>query len=268
MNGITSHLRAIHPPLHLGEVPVDDVTMSEAIDAIDALVEAGEGGTVLTPNVDHVVLARHDPRLREAYSTASLSLCDGMPILWASRLLGHALREKVSGSDLILPLMRTAARRDRTVYLLGGAPGVAERAAEALRREVPCLRIVGWDAPDVDVDRGPIDPALLARVRAARADLVLVALGCPKQEIFMRRAAADLAPSVLLGIGAGLDFWAGTAERAPRWVSALGLEWLFRLAREPRRLWRRYLVRDPEMLWILMGELRRRWAFGERAWRS
>lgn len=258
MNGITAHIRSIHPPLHLGDIDIDDVTMSEALDAIDSLVEAGQGGTVLTPNVDHVVLARHDSRLREAYSAASLSLADGKPIVWSSRLLGRPLRAKVSGSDLILPLMKLAARRDYRVYLLGGAPGVAERAASALCGVVHGLRIVGTDSPRIDLDGTAIDPAVLSRANAACPDLILVALGCPKQEIFMHLAAPALRPAVLLGIGAGLDFWAGTARRAPAWVSRMGFEWLYRLVREPRRLWRRYLVRDPEFAWILLRDIQSR----------
>ena len=258
MNAFTSMLRTIHPPLHLGAIDIDDVTLPEALDAIATLVEAGEGGTVLTPNVDHVVLAQHDPRLRDAYASASLSLADGAPVVWASRLLGRPLRAKVSGSDLVLPLMKLAAQRDLRVYLLGGAPRVGDGAARALRKAVPGLRIVGIDAPRIDVDSGALDEAVLARVNAASPDLVLVALGCPKQEIFMHLAAAALRPAVLLGIGASLDFWAGTARRAPPWVSAAGLEWLYRLAHEPRRLWRRYLVRDPEFAVLLLHEVRAR----------
>jgi N-acetylglucosaminyldiphosphoundecaprenol N-acetyl-beta-D-mannosaminyltransferase len=244
------------PRIHLGALDIDDVSLAEALAAVSALVERGEGGTVLTPNVDHVVLVEDDARLRAAYAAASLSLVDGTPVLWASHLLGEPLREKVSGSDLILPLMELAAAMRYRVYFLGGGPGVAERAAARLGRLVPDLRVAGIDAPAIDLD-GSFDE-VVARIRAARPHLVLVALGCPKQEIFMHKIAAAVRPAVLLGIGAGLDFFAGTVERAPAWVSAAGLEWLYRLAREPRRLWRRYLVRDPRFLWILLRELRAR----------
>lgn len=247
------------PRFHIGHLDIDHLTFAEALDAIAGLVESGQGGTVLTPNIDHVVLCEHDALLRAAYASASLSVVDGTPLLWASRLLGRPLPEKISGSDLILPLMKLAAERGFRVYLLGGGPGVAERAGERLRDVVPRLTIVGTDAPQIDTSRGAkgLDE-VVARVRAARPDIVLVALGCPKQEIFMHRAAPALRPAVMLGIGAGLDFWAGTAQRAPNWVSAAGLEWLYRLVREPRRLWRRYLVRDPAFLWILLRELRSR----------
>lgn len=247
------------PRVHFGRLDLDEVSMAEAIAAIDALVTARAGGTVLTPNVDHVVMVETDARLRAAYAAASLSLVDGTPVLWAARALGHWLPEKVSGSDLILPLAELAAAMRYRVYFLGGAPGVAERAIWQLRRLVPDLIVAGMDAPAVDVDGPPsAHDAVVARLRAARPHLVLVALGCPKQEIFMHQIAAAARPAVLLGIGAGLDFWAGTATRAPGWVSAAGLEWLYRLAREPGRLWRRYLVRDPRFLRILLRELRHR----------
>ncbi|MFO0590947.1 MAG: WecB/TagA/CpsF family glycosyltransferase [Polyangiaceae bacterium] len=244
------------PPFRIGGLTIDDVTFAEALSAIESLVRAGEGGTVLTPNIDHVVLAQHDPALRAAYEAASLSLVDGTPLLWISRLLGPKLREKVSGSDLVVPLLRLAEQRGFRVYFFGGAPGVAERAADVLRRDMPSLRIVGMSAPDIDLARASHpDSDVLAPVKAANPDLVFVALGCPKQEIFMHAAAPALRPAVLLGIGASLDFVAGTVHRAPPWVSAAGLEWLYRLAREPRRLWRRYLVRDPEMLAIVAREI-------------
>lgn len=249
-----------HSPLRrrarIGLAMVDDVSFSEAIEAIAQLVAARRGGIVVTPNVDHVVLLEDDPRLRAAYAGASLSLADGMPIIWASRLLGTPLREKVSGSDLIIPLARRAAEEGWRVHLLGGGEGVAQRAAEQLAREAPGLVVAGIDSRRVDVEGDPrlIDD-LVAGIGAARPDLVLLALGCPKQEIIMHRIAEAVRPAVCVGVGAGLDFVAGAVPRAPRWMSRAGLEWLYRLAREPRRLWRRYLVRDPRFLIILLRDL-------------
>lgn len=243
--------------IQIGRARIDDVTMVEALQAIEDLVARRSGGIVCTPNVDHVVLLEDDPRLRAAYERASLVCADGMPILWASRLLGTPLREKVSGSDLIGPLITRAVARRWRVYLLGGGEGVAARAAERLKVDAPGLEIVGIDARTIDLDRGPTDHAgLVAGLTAARPDLVLVALGCPKQEIVMHRIAGAVCPAVCVGIGAVLDFLAGTVPRAPRWMSAAGLEWLYRLAREPRRLWRRYLVRDPRFVAILLRDLR------------
>jgi N-acetylglucosaminyldiphosphoundecaprenol N-acetyl-beta-D-mannosaminyltransferase len=245
--------------VQLGHARVDDVTMAEALQAISGLVARRRGGIVCTPNVDHLVLLEDDARLRAAYASASLVLADGMPLLWASRLLGAPLREKVSGSDLIGPLLALAAAERWRVYFVGGAEGSAARAAERLKIDAPGLEIVGIDARSIDVDHDhdPSAPlALAAGIAAARPDLVLVALGCPKQEIVMDRIAGAVRPAVCIGVGAGLDFLAGRVPRAPRWMSAAGLEWLYRLAREPRRLWRRYLLRDPRFAWILLRELR------------
>ncbi|GAC1351896.1 MAG: WecB/TagA/CpsF family glycosyltransferase [Polyangiales bacterium] len=243
--------------MRLGNLWIDRVTFRGALDAIADLVELGQGGSVFTPNVDHVVLADEDQRLRAAYASVDLSLVDGVPVLWASRLFGARLPEKVSGSDLIMPLLAMAARKAWRVYLLGGDEGIPQRAAEALRRSYPSLVIVGMDSPRIDLSAPSFDE-VVHRIRAAKPDLMLVALGCPKQEIFIHRVEDAIRPVVAVAIGAGLDFVAGAVPRAPTWLSSLGLEWAYRLAREPRRLWRRYLVRDPKFLWILLRELRAR----------
>lgn len=246
-------------PVRVGRATIDNLTFEEAIGMVAELVARRRGGTVLTPNVDHVVLLEDDARLREAYASASLVLADGMPVVWASRLLGTPLREKISGSDLMRPLLQRAAAEGWSVYLIGGAEGVAARAAEVMKREAVGLRVAGIDARSIDLDGDdPAHSALVAGVTAARPDLILLALGCPKQEIVMQRIAAAVRPAVCIGVGAGLDFVAGTLPRAPRWVSSSGLEWLYRLAQEPRRLWRRYLLRDPRFALILLRQLSKR----------
>jgi N-acetylglucosaminyldiphosphoundecaprenol N-acetyl-beta-D-mannosaminyltransferase len=246
--------------LDLGAIQVDPVTMLQALDAIEALVASGRGGLVVTPNVDHVVIAERHAEFREAYAAAALSLADGVPILWAARLLGRPLPEKVSGSDLVLPLAERAAARRWRVYLLGAGPGVAEEAAGLLRRRLG-VDVVGTDAPLVRLDGEPDQSAVaLERIRAARPDLLLLALGAPKQEVWAHRHRRALGSTVVVGVGASLDFIAGRARRAPRWMSRAGLEWLYRLAREPRRLWRRYLVDDPRfavVVWRAWRERRR-----------
>ena len=172
-------------------------------------------------------------------------------------MLGHPLPEKISGADLILPLMEVAARKQWRVYFLGAGPGVAEKAAEAVRKMCG-TQVVGCDSPRVSVEpEAAENAAAIEKLRAARPDVVLVALGAPKQEIWMHRCLGQYAPAVALGIGAGLDFLAGTVKRAPKWMSSNGLEWAYRLAREPRRMWRRYLVNDPRFLLILARTLQR-----------
>ena len=237
----------------VGKIAIDAVDLEGALDAVEGLVRAGRGGTVFTPNVDHVVLADENARFRQAYEGASLSLCDGMPVLWAARLLGTPLPAKVSGSDLIEPLMDRAASRGYRVFLMGGAEGVGQTARDALKARLPKLEVVGTDSSRVDLDASQND--LVERIRATRPDIVLVALGAPKQEVWSHEQRDALAPAVLIGVGAGIDFIAGAQKRAPRWISESGLEWLYRLARDPRRLASRYFLRDPWFCWILARQL-------------
>jgi len=240
--------------VRFGEIWVDSLTFAEALDAIEALVVAGRGGSVFTPNIDHVVNADDNPSFRAAYEAASLSLADGQPLVWTSRLLGAPLPEKISGSDLVLPLMERAAARRWRVYLLGGGPGVAEKAAQVLTQRLG-VTIVGCEAPRISLEADPaVDGPVVERIRKANPHLLLVALGAPKQELWLHRAGG-IRPTVGVGVGASLDFVAG-ARRAPRWMSRAGLEWLFRLIQEPRRLARRYLVNDPKFLLILYRTLR------------
>jgi len=245
-----------HPRVRIGYLDVHAITLAAALERIASLVERKAGGAVFTPNVDHVVKAERDASFREAYARADLCLADGMPLVWASRLLGASLPEKVSGSDLLLPLMQLAAQRRWRVYLVGGGPGVAEESGQRLRAEHG-VRIVGTDSPVVGPD-GAADKSerTLERLREARPDLVLVAFGAPKQELWIDRFADQLAPAVAIGVGASLDFLTGSVRRAPAWMSRAGLEWLYRLAREPRRLWRRYLVEDPAFI-MIVGRSRR-----------
>jgi N-acetylglucosaminyldiphosphoundecaprenol N-acetyl-beta-D-mannosaminyltransferase len=240
-----------HSRVRIGKLEIDSVTFDEALGRIAELVDRGNGGAVFTANVDHVVKSEDHLDFRRAYSRADLCLADGMPILWASRLLGSPLPEKVSGSDLVLPLARLAAEREWRVYLLGGGPGVAVEAGEKMARELG-VRVVGIDSPVVRADGGTDHPEqVLERVRAARPDLVLVALGAPKQELWIDRFAGQIAPAVAIAVGGTLDFVAGRVKRAPAWMSRAGLEWLFRLTQEPRRMWRRYLIEDPRFVAIV-----------------
>ena len=238
----------------IGQVWIDAVPLQGALDRMESMVGDGGGGMVFTPNIDHVVNVERSPALRAAYDAASLSVVDGQPLVWASRLLGAPLPEKVSGSDLIPALLERAAERRYRVYLLGGGPGVAEEAALLLRGRN--VEVVGADAARISLEASPEEDAVVERVIAARPDFLLVALGCPKQELFMHRCAARVRPAVCVGIGGTLDFITGRVKRAPRWMQRSGMEWLYRLAQEPRRLAWRYLVNDPRFLLVLARTLR------------
>jgi N-acetylglucosaminyldiphosphoundecaprenol N-acetyl-beta-D-mannosaminyltransferase len=247
----TSGERARAERVRVGSLRLDVLKRSEAIDAIVRLVRDGRGGTVFTPNVDHIVQAEHNEVFREAYERTSLSLVDGTPVLWAARLLGTPLPEKLSGSDMFDPLIERAEHEHLRVVLLGGGPGVAELAADKLRARLPKLQIVDTLAPRLGLAATDEEQACVERLVQAKADLIFVCLGAPKQELFSDRNRQALAPAVLVCFGAAVDFAAGTIPRAPGWVSRAGLEWAFRLGREPRRLASRYLLRDPEFLKIV-----------------
>ena len=241
--------------LRIGTLWVDVVNFREAMEEIEALVDRRQGGSVFTPNVDHIVKAQSHDAFRRAYDDVSLSLADGMPLIWASPLLGCSLPERVAGSDLLMPLLELAARRRYRVYLLGGAPGAAETAARIMTERLGVI-VAGWDDTRIEKDGSDPTGGSVARAKAANADIILVALGPPKQELWVHRYFDDIRPAVAFGVGASLDFMAGNYKRAPRWMARSGLEWLYRLLQEPRRLWRRYLVEGPRFFTIVFSTWR------------
>ena len=241
----------------LGHIYAHAIGFQTAIDEIINAAKMGDEGYVVTPNVDHVVLAEDNPELVAAYGNAFLSLADGMPLIWLAKAMGHPLPEKVSGSDLTEPLLARCANENLRVYFLGGMPGVGERAANILRQRYPTLNICGIDAPPLGFDKNTEqETATLEKLRNAAANIVLFALGCPKQELLMHRWKGKMGGAIGLGIGATLDFIAGEVKRAPPWMSNMGAEWLFRLGQDPKRLAKRYLVRDTKFLPIAMRMLR------------
>ena len=250
-------LHMTRPRFRIGTLDLDTVTFDGALTTIRDLVERGEGGAVFTPNVDHVMLAERDVRLRDAYSRSSLSVADGVPIVFASRLIGPVIPEKVSGSDLILPLMELAGQQRWRVYLLGGADGVAFEAADILREQYG-VNIVGVDDSMIHLTATAGEVEVVERIAAAQPDLLLVALGCPKQELFIDRLRPVLGRIVAIGVGASLDFVTGRINRAPGWMSRSGLEWCFRLSQEPRRLWKRYLLVDTRFVFVMARTWMRR----------
>lgn len=221
----------------------DPITAAACIDRIVIAAAAGTGGLVVTANLDHVRRYRHDPRYKTIADRAEIVVADGMPVIWAARVRGTPLPERVAGSDLVWSLTQGAAQHGLSVFLLGGNPGVAEQAAADLQRHAPNLRIAGTLCPPPGFER---DERQMAAIRealeASSPHLVYVALGSPKQE-FLAADLAQLFPRIWwLGLGVSLSFVTGDVQRAPRWMQRLGLEWLHRVWQEPRRLARRYLV--------------------------
>ena len=225
-----------------------------------AELTAGRGGQIVTPNVDILRRVRRDRESRAYVESASLVVADGAPLIWASRLAGNPLPGRVAGSDLIWSLTAALAGQGRSIYLLGGAPGTSSRAEQVMRSRFPHLRIAGHLSPPFGFDTRPDQfEAACAAVVAARPDLVYVGLGFPKQERVIARLRPLLSSSWFLGCGAAIDFVAGVHRRAPVWMQRSGLEWVHRLASEPTRLMRRYLLHDlPFALELLAMSTRQR----------
>jgi N-acetylglucosaminyldiphosphoundecaprenol N-acetyl-beta-D-mannosaminyltransferase len=225
----------------LGHALIHRDSLEDVAQEVVQLASRAGPALVVTPNADQVVNLERDKALQAAYARADLVLPDGMPVVWASRLLGTPAKERVTGSDLMPRLCAIAARRGLKVFFLGGAEGVGRRAAEKLACACPGLAVVGTLSPPPGFERdGRQNAAIVQAIRQSDADLVFVCLGSPKQEVWVHRHLDLFDKGVFLGVGAAIDFCAGTVRRAPLWMQRSGLEWLYRLAQEPRRLIGRY----------------------------
>lgn len=215
------------------DVGFDNVTLDEAVSIARGFL-AGDGvHCVVTPNPEIVYMCRTDMALREAVNQADLVLPDGIGVVYASRILGRPLKGKAAGIDFAARLAAAMAEDGRSLFLLGAKPGIAEKAAEALRAENPGLIIAGT-ADGYFKEDGPV----VARINESGAAAVFVCLGAPKQELWMHKNRSTLKASLLVGLGGSLDVFAGEASRAPEWMIRLGLEWFYRLVKEPKRIGR------------------------------
>jgi N-acetylglucosaminyldiphosphoundecaprenol N-acetyl-beta-D-mannosaminyltransferase len=245
----------------LDGIRLDRVGEADVVATVRQALTSGTGGRIITPNVDILRQARRDPALRSQLEAADLVVADGAPLVWASRLAGTPVPERVAGSSLVWSLAEGLAADGRSVYLLGGAPAPivddegAYRAAMALVQAYPGLRVAGYASPPFGFDTD----AVVREVVEARPDMVYVGLGFPKQEWLADRLCRELPNAWVLGCGAAINFIAGDQSRAPRWMQRSGLEWAHRLGSEPRRLAKRYLRDDaPYALGLLARSLARR----------
>lgn len=241
-------------------MPLDRVSEPEAIGRVIAALEESRGGWVITPNLECLRQFTLVPDVARMFDEADLVVADGMPLTWAARIAGTPLPARVAGSDLVWSLTAEAAMHDRSIFLLGGAPGVSERAATVMQANYPGLRIAGLHAPPYGFENDPDEMETIRRVlREARPDVVYVALGFPRQERLIERLRGELPEAWFVGVGISFSFLSGDVPRAPDWLQRIGLEWAHRLAKEPRRLARRYLVHDlPFAARLGLHSLRRR----------
>ena len=227
-------------------VAFDALTLNEAEERADALLRSGTGGYIVTANPEIVLHSREDAAYAAAVNGASLVLADGVGDLYAARILGTPLPERVAGSDLTPRLLSRLAERGGSVFLYGARPGVAERAGEKLKSAYPGLRIAGTENGYISDET-----ALFAALNAQKPDLLLLGLGAPRQELWMAENRRSIS-AVMIGVGGLLDVLAGDVPRAPERWQKLGLEWLYRLVREPKRI--RRMIRLPEILLIALRE--------------
>lgn len=240
----------------IGGVRIDAMDFDDVVRSI--IERAGEvrpNAYVVTPNAHHVVLLQNDVRFRKIYEQALLVVPDGVPLLWAAKILGQKLFGRVNGTDLLEVLCAKAAARGLRVFLLGGREGAADAAATILRNRHPALTICGTYCPRVGFESDPEENSKIVRtINESRADLLFVGLGAPKQEYWMFDNRDRLDVRVSLGIGVSFEFIAGVVKRAPRWMQSAGLEWLYRLCSEPKRLWKRYTVGNGKFCLIVARE--------------
>lgn len=220
---------------------IDNLTMDEALQKINQLITEDRNAYVVTPNVDHIVQLERGGPLTEVYKSADLILTDGKPLLWISKWYGTPIKEKISGSDLFPRLCALAAEKGYKMYFLGAAEGVAAKAAENLEKRFPGLQVVGTYSPPFGFEKDEAEmEKIKQQIKNATPHILIVGLGCPKQELFILHHKDEFGVPISLGLGATLDFEAENIKRAPKWMSNIGLEWLYRITQDPRRLIKRY----------------------------
>jgi N-acetylglucosaminyldiphosphoundecaprenol N-acetyl-beta-D-mannosaminyltransferase len=225
--------------------------------AVADLIEAAAGGRRLRAHfctVHSVVEATGDVRLREVFATADLACTDGVPLVWACRRRGALEAERVAGPDVMLSVCDAGRRVGLRHYFLGGRPGTPEALAEALTTRFPGLEVAGTHSPPFRPLSDAEDAEMVEAINASGANVLWIGLGSPKQDFWAASHALRLQVPVVLAVGAAFDFHSGRLRRAPRWMRRAGLEWLFRLAMEPRRLWRRYLSTNVRFAYLLFRE--------------
>jgi N-acetylglucosaminyldiphosphoundecaprenol N-acetyl-beta-D-mannosaminyltransferase len=249
----------VNPPstdkVTLFGVTIDNLTMAETVDRIEQMIRDGGVHQHVVINVDKVVKMESNPDLRKTILDCDLITTDGQPIVWVSKLLGSPLKQRVTGVDLFGALMAHCAERGLHPYLLGARQEVVARTVEVLKGKYPKLQLAGWRNgywSAMEEDR------VIEEIKKARPDILCIAMGSPKQELFLQKWKQELRVPFVMGVGGSFDVTAGVLKRAPRWMQNCGLEWLYRLGQEPRRLWRRYLKEDMVFFRLAWREWRSR----------
>jgi len=234
---------------------IDNVSMEETLQLVEGFVRARRPHQHVVVNVDKLVKASRDEDLRRIINACDLVNVDGMPVVWASRLLGKPLKERVAGIDLFEALMRRAADRGWRVFLLGARPEVVREVAATYARRYPGLVLAG--VRDGYWQGGDAEAGVVRQVRDSRADLLFVAISSPRKEQFLGLYQAEMRIPFAMGVGGSFDVATGRVKRAPAWMQKGGLEWFYRFLQEPRRMFRRYFIDDMAFIWLVIKEAAR-----------
>ncbi len=239
--------------IELLDSPMDSSTMTETLDCIFERIEEGQFTQHVVVNVAKLVNMQNDPELADSVKYCDIINIDGMGVVWAARLLGHKVPERVTGIDLFFALNERAAEEGLSVYYLGATEEVVEKAAQNMQKRYPDLKIAGyhhgyfWDDEEAVVDK----------IEAAKADILFVAITSPKKERFINRWKDKLGAHFVMGVGGTLDIVSGHTKRAPKWMQKTGLEWFYRFLQEPGRMWKRYLKTNSRFAWMLIKAMLR-----------
>jgi N-acetylglucosaminyldiphosphoundecaprenol N-acetyl-beta-D-mannosaminyltransferase len=245
MAGIIEKIRVLN-------VSIDNLSQNELLQQLEK-----HGGVVFTPNVDHMVKLQKDPEFYQVYQHSNYIICDSKILCFTSKLLGQPIREKISGSDFFPAFYRYySGCEDMKIFLLGAAEGVAQKAQNRINQEVGREMVVGSYSPPFGFEKDEAEcQNILELIEQSGATVLAVGLGAPKQEKWIAKYKGQLSNiKIFLAIGATIDFEAGEKSRAPKWMSESGLEWLYRLVTEPKRLWKRYLVESLPFFWLILKQ--------------
>lgn len=234
---------------------VDNLTMEETLETIAGFITSGRPHQHVVVNVDKLVKARDDADLRRIINECALINADGMPVVWASRLLGKPLKERVAGVDLFESLMQRSAQRGWRVYLLGAREEIVAKVKAVYERRFPGLVVAGYRNGYWNNEE---EPGVVEQIKAARPDILFVAISSPKKERFLGRYQAEMKIPFAMGVGGTFDVAAGKVRRAPLWMQKTGLEWFYRFLQEPRRMFRRYFIDDMAFGGMILRELLKR----------
>lgn len=244
------------PGLNVLGARVDAIQIPDIIRHMENYIAGKESGNyIVVANVDTVVKCKFDKGMQEAVNASSLSIPDGFPLMLMGRLHGHRLKSRAYGPDLMIEFLKLSEGRGYTHFFYGATEETLNKLIKNIRRSVPGIKIAGFYAPPFRQLTGEEDEEISCIIRNAAPDVLWVGIGCPKQELWMYEHKDKLNIPVMIGVGAAFDFLAGTKPQAPKWIRDNGFEWLFRLATEPRRLWRRYLINNSLFVYYTLKDI-------------